>query len=73
LALVARVVSARSVTGGHLKLELQLDGGERLGAFGIEMGGRAESLSGDVAVSGKLRPDRYRGGGAIELKLDKIW
>jgi single-stranded-DNA-specific exonuclease len=73
LALVGRVVSAREVTGGHLKLELSLDNGERLGAFGIGMGPRAASLVGEVAVSGKLRPDRYRGGSAIELKLDKIW
>ena len=73
LALTGRVVSAREVTGGHLKLELSLDGGERLSAFGIGMGFRAEGLKGDVAVSGRLRPDRYRGGSAIELKLDKIW
>jgi len=73
LAVVGRVVSAREVTGGHLKLELSLDGGERLGAFGVGMGARAATLSGDIAVSGKLRPDRYRGGSAIELKLDKIW
>jgi single-stranded-DNA-specific exonuclease len=73
LALVGRVVSAREVTGGHLKLELALDSGERLGAFGIGLGHRAAGLSGDVAVSGKLRPDRYRGGNAIELKLHKIW
>jgi len=73
LALVGRVVSAREVTGGHLKLELQLENGDRLSAFGIGLGARAASLSGSVAVSGKLRPDRYRGGNAIELKLDKIW
>jgi single-stranded-DNA-specific exonuclease len=73
LALTGRVVSAREVTGGHLKLELSLDSGERLSAFGISMGARAASLSGEIAVSGKLRPDRYRGGGAIELRLDKIW
>ncbi len=73
LALVGRVVSAREVTGGHLKLELSLDNGERLGGFGIGMGARAATLSGDIAVAGKLRPDRYRGGNAIELKLDKIW
>jgi hypothetical protein len=73
LALVGRVVSAREVTGGHLKLELSLDNGERLGAFGIGMGGRAATLTGEVAVSGKLRPDRYRGGNALELKLEKIW
>jgi single-stranded-DNA-specific exonuclease len=73
VALIARVVSAREVTGGHLKLELSLDSGERLGAFGIGMGPRAAGLTGKVAVSGRLRPDRYRGGNAIELKLDKIW
>jgi single-stranded-DNA-specific exonuclease len=73
LALVGRVVSARAVTGGHLKLELALDSGERLSAFGIGLGHRAEALRGDVAVSGKLRPDRYRGGNALELKLSKIW
>jgi single-stranded-DNA-specific exonuclease len=73
LALVGRVVAAREVTGGHLKLELLLDSGERLSAFGVGMGSRAEALAEQVAVSGKLRPDRYRGGSAIELKLDKIW
>jgi single-stranded DNA-specific DHH superfamily exonuclease len=73
LALVGRVVSAREVTGGHLKLELLVDGAQRLAAFGIGMGSRATSLTGDVAVAGRLRPDRYRGGNAIELKLDKIW
>jgi single-stranded-DNA-specific exonuclease len=73
LALIGRVVSAREVTGGHLKLELAVDGGQRLGAFGIGMGPRAATLTGDVAVAGKLRPDRYRGGNAIELKLEKIW
>lgn len=73
LALLGRVVSAREVGAGHLKLELSLDGGERLSAFGVGMGARAADLAGEVAVSGKLRPDRYRGGSALELLLDKIW
>ena len=72
LAFEATVLSARQVQGGHLKLELELDGGARIGAFGIAMGERASSLSGKIAVAGKLRPDRYRGGSAIELKLEKI-
>jgi single-stranded-DNA-specific exonuclease len=72
LALEATVLSARQVNGGHLKLELELDGGTRLGAFGISMGERAGALTGKIAVLGKLRPDRYRGGNAIELKLEKI-
>lgn len=73
LVLTGRVVSAREVTGGHLKLELALASGERLSAFGVAMGQRGAELAGSVVVSGKLRPDRYRGGGALELKLDKIW
>ena len=72
LALEATVLSARQVNGGHLKLELELPGGTRLGAFGIAMGERASALTGAIAVVGKLRPDRYRGGNAIELKLERI-
>jgi len=72
LAFEATVLSARQVQGGHLKLELELDVGTRLGAFGVAMGEKASSLSGKIAVLGKLRPDRYRGGNAIELKLEKI-
>jgi single-stranded-DNA-specific exonuclease len=72
LAFEATVLSSRQVQGGHLKLELELEGGTRIGAFGISLGERATSLSGKIAVLGKLRPDRYRGGNAIELKLEKI-
>ena len=72
LALEARVISARQVNGGHLKLELELEGGTRIGAFGFTMGERASGLRGRVRVVGKLRPDRYRGGNAIEFKLEKI-
>jgi len=72
LAFAASVLSARQVTGGHLKLELELEGGARIGAFGFSLGERASGLTGKIAVVGKLRPDRYRGGNAIELKLEKI-
>jgi single-stranded-DNA-specific exonuclease len=72
LALEASVLSAREVTGGHLKLELDVPGSGRLGAFGVGMGERAASLSGRVVVSGKLRSDRYRGGDAVELRLERV-
>jgi single-stranded-DNA-specific exonuclease len=72
LVFEASVLSARQVSGGHLKLELELEGGERVGAFGIAMGDRATGLVGKISVVGKLRPDRYRGGKAIELRLEKI-
>jgi single-stranded-DNA-specific exonuclease len=69
----AKVLSARAVQGGHLKLELELDSQGRIGAFGVDMGARAADLVGRVTVSGKLRRDRYRGGNAVELKLERIW
>jgi single-stranded-DNA-specific exonuclease len=69
LELGATVLRAREVTGGHLKLELELDGGERLGAFGPGLGARAAAVSGHVVVRGRLRRDKYRGGDATELLL----
>jgi single-stranded-DNA-specific exonuclease len=69
LEIAATVLRAREVTGGHLKLELELTGGERLGAFGPGLGARAAALSGRVVVRGRLRRDRYRGGDATELLL----
>jgi single-stranded-DNA-specific exonuclease len=72
LVLEARVVSAREVTGGHLKLELEHAKGRRIGAFGVELGARANTLGERVIVRGRLRPDTYRGGDAVELKLTAI-
>jgi single-stranded-DNA-specific exonuclease len=75
LLVEAKVASARAVNGGHLKLELELGSGKRLLAFGISLGERADALAAQataVTVSGRLRPDRYRGGDAVELFLDQI-
>ncbi len=66
------VLVAREVTGGHLKLELELGSGRRLGAFGVNMAERATSLGQSVTVQGRLRPDRYRGGDAVELFVERI-
>jgi single-stranded-DNA-specific exonuclease len=72
LEVTALVQRAREVSGGHLKLELELAGGERLGAFGPALGDRAHALTGRVSVQGRLRRDRYRGGDAVELLLTRI-
>lgn len=66
------VLMARAVTGGHLKLELELASGHRLAGFGLELGDRARGLSSRQRLVGALRPDRYRGGGAVELKIERI-
>jgi len=72
LALEGTLVRAREVKGGHLKLELDLASGERLGAFGVGLGARAPELSGTVAVRGRLRRDGFRGGDAVELKISRL-
>jgi single-stranded-DNA-specific exonuclease len=72
LCFESEVVAAREVTGGHLKLELELDRGRRISGFGPMLGERAKNLSGRVTVLGKLRPDRWRGGEAVELCVEEV-
>jgi single-stranded-DNA-specific exonuclease len=73
LLIEARVLSAREVTGGHLKLELDLSGQGRLSAFGFSMGDQAKIAGTTAVLSGRLRPDRYRGQGAVELRIERIF
>jgi single-stranded-DNA-specific exonuclease len=63
---------AREVRGGHLKLEVALDGGRLLSGFGANLGSRAGALQGRVRVVGTLRPDRWRGGDAVEIMVRTI-
>jgi single-stranded-DNA-specific exonuclease len=67
----ADVLVAREVTGGHLKLELEVSG-ERVGAFGPGMGARASEVGKTATVAGRLRRDTFRGGDAVELKLARL-
>jgi single-stranded-DNA-specific exonuclease len=72
IAVEAELVAAREVKGGHLKLELELGRGLRMGAFGPSMGSRSGTLSGRVVVLGQLRRDAWRGGDAVEIRLDDV-
>ncbi len=72
VAVEAGVVSSREVRGGHLKAELSLADGRRMGVFGVRMGDRAESLQGQVLVVGRLKRDTWRGGDAVELQAEEI-
>lgn len=67
----ATVRDAREVKGGHLKLSLDA-GGRPMSAFGAEMGSRATSLGKRVHVIGRLRFDDWRGGDAVEVKIDAL-
>jgi hypothetical protein len=72
LSVLCVVRSAREVKGGHLKLDLELERGSRIGAFAPNMGARARELTGPVRVLGELRPDRFRGGDAVELLVKQV-
>jgi len=66
------VVAARAVRGGHLKLDLRLADGSRLSGFGPGLGAAADGLRGAVSIVGSLRRDRWRGGGAPEVGIERI-
>lgn len=72
LSLSARLISARAVKGGHLKLELEVPSGCRVGAFAPNRAELAESLGDQVRVIGELRPDRWRGGDAVEVSVRSV-
>lgn len=67
----ARVLTARNLKG-HLKIEVQ-HGRSALPAFLPERGDLAEALAGGrVDLVAKLRRDTYRGGDAVELKVERL-
>jgi single-stranded-DNA-specific exonuclease len=65
----ASVDDVSTVGEGHLKLALRV-GDSRLSAFGWELGALAGELGPRVDLFGSLRPDSWRGGDAIELRID---
>ena len=67
----ARVEDANVVGQGHLKLILRV-GNDRLPAFGFDLGHEIDRLGREVSVVGALRPDDWRGGEAVELRLEAV-
>jgi single-stranded-DNA-specific exonuclease len=72
LELEGTLLRAREVRGGHLKLEVELASGERVGAFGANMGDRVFAPGARVTMAGRLVRDRFRGGDAAELQLTRV-
>ncbi|MFO0660357.1 MAG: single-stranded-DNA-specific exonuclease RecJ [Polyangiaceae bacterium] len=66
----ARVIAVRDLKG-HLRLELEVNGSP-LAAFGPNLGKLASTIKGRVHVAGALRRDTYRGGGALEMRVDAV-
>lgn len=67
----AKVEDASSVGDGNLKLVLRV-GDARLTAFGWDMSGELSRIGGSVSLIGSLRPDTYRGGEAVEMKIERV-
>jgi single-stranded-DNA-specific exonuclease len=72
VGLIAEIKEAREVKGGHLKLELAVPCGDRIGGFAVGLGAQANALPREVLVVGSLRPNRFRGSGAVEIYVDSI-
>ena len=67
----ATVRQAREVGKGHLQIELDTESGPLRG-FGIDLGAAPPRAGSTIHLMGKLRPDTYRGDGAVELMIDAI-
>lgn len=65
-------VERRRVVGdGHLKLDVKL-GQRRLSVFGLGMSDASVGEGERVQLLGILRPDTFRGGDAVELRLSAV-
>ena len=66
-----KVDDASSVGTGHLKMMLRV-GKDRLPCFGYGMGAKVEGIGATATVVGTLRPDNWRGGESVELKIEHV-
>ena len=66
-----RVRHARVVGQGHLQLEVDMQGGSLRG-FGVDLAASIPQVGASIHIMGKLRPDTYRGDGAVELMVDAL-
>ncbi len=65
-------VSDTRVFKGHLRLDL-LSAGRPIGAFGFDMGDLVETVAGQtIDITGRLRRDTYRGGDAVDLRIENV-
>ena len=67
----AEVRAVRVLRGNHLRFDLATARGT-LPAFGFELGVGAPENGAKVRAFGKLRRDTYRGGDAVELRLEQF-
>jgi len=64
-------VRADVIGSNHLKLALRV-GAREVSAFGFELGDKKAELGPSVRIYGQLRPDTYRGGDRVELRILQV-
>jgi single-stranded-DNA-specific exonuclease len=72
LGVPGRLAAARELRGGHLRLEVERDGGDVVGGFGPRLGNRVDSLPAALMAVGTLRVSRFGGQQRAELLVRDV-
>lgn len=69
---IGRLAVARSLRGGHLRVEVQRQRGDIIGGFGPNLGDRADRLPSPLMVIGGLRVSSFGGQKRAELLVSEV-
>lgn len=69
---IGRLAVARSLRGGHLRVEIQRQRGDIIGGFGPNLGDRADRLPSPLMMIGGLRVSSFGGQKRAELLVSDI-
>jgi single-stranded-DNA-specific exonuclease len=72
LGVTGRLAAARELRGGHLRLEVEREGGDIVGGFGPCLGNRADSLTSPLMAVGTLRVSTFGGQQRAELLVRDV-
>lgn len=72
IGVAGRITTARELRGGHLRLELQREGGDCVGGFGPNLGKRADTLVSPAMAVGTLRISSFAGQRRAELLVSDV-
>lgn len=69
----AVVVDVREIGQGHLKMKIRV-GTQTVSAFGFEFANDGLPSLGDIVkIVGQVRPDHFRGGHTVEVRIAEMW
>ena len=72
LGIAGQLSQARELRGGHLRVEVTLDGGQRVSGFAPKLGSLATSLGQSLLLVGSLRTSSYAGRERAEVLVTSI-